>query len=247
MTDVWNEQSEVDEDAEQYSLSLFDGDRGRLNLEQRRTLVTLVKYPYLSAAQQPAEWATLLESEALIRSTLNDLFLDLEVSRTYEVAFKRQAKSEAGRPYPTLLHDMSYSREETILLVFLRGRFRSVRAEGDEVVHVDREDMEATVRRFRPAHATDRSGDARKTEKAIEHLVKARILQKMSDDRFRISPVIEVLLPVERLADLLEWLDVTNGDRDVPDEVVDAVTDLDIADEGDVDDVDDEPLLKATS
>jgi Domain of unknown function (DUF4194) len=236
MTDVWDEQSDVDDDAEQYSLCLFDGDRGQLNLEQRRTLVTLVKYPYLSAAQQPAEWATLMESEALIRSSLNDLFLDLEVSRTYEVAFKRQAKSAAGRPYPTLLHDMSYSREETILLVFLRGRFRSLRAEGDEVVHVDREDMEASVRSFRPAHATDRSGDARKTENAIEHLVKARILQKMSDDRFRISPVIEVLLPVERLAELLEWLDSMNGDREIPDDF----------DDPDVDDVDDEPLPEAT-
>jgi hypothetical protein len=35
---------------------------------------------------------------------------------------------------------------------------------------------------------------------------------KTSDpDRFRISPVIEVLLPVERLAELLEWLVTANA------------------------------------
>jgi len=37
------------------------------------------------------------------------------------------------------------------------------------------------------------------------------VLLKTSDpDRFRVSPVIEVLLPVERLAELLEWLVAEN-------------------------------------
>lgn len=242
MTDAWNEEPVVDDDVERYSLSLFAGDRGELDLAQRKTLLTLVKHPYLSAAQQPAEWATLMESEAVITSRLNDLFLDLEVNRTYEVAFKRQAQPESGRSYPTLLRDVSYTREESILMVFLRGRFRSVRAEGDDMVHVDREDMTAAVGRFRPPHATDRSGDARKTEKAIDHLVKARILAKTSDDRFRISPVIEVLLPIDRLTELLEWLDSKNGDDDVADH-------LDVAggvNEDDKDD-DDDTLLEATA
>lgn len=199
-----------DFDVEQYSSTLFEGDTGGLNLEQRKTLVVLLKRGFISASQQPTEWQTLLGSEPLIRSRLNDLFLDLQVDRTYEVAFKRQAQPEGGGRYPTLLHDVAYSREETILLVFLRGRFRSVRAEGHEMVLVDREDLVANVERFRPTHATDRSGDGRKTDNAIDMLVKARILQKASDDRFRISPVIEVLLPVERLSELNDWLNLKN-------------------------------------
>ena len=47
------------------------------------------------------------------------------------------------------------------------------------------------------------------------------MLLKTSDpDRFRISAVIEVLLPVERLGELLEWLARQNGrEPAVPDDV----------------------------
>jgi hypothetical protein len=212
VTDEWNDEPDLDGEVEQYSLSLFAGDGGRLTLEQRKALVALIKNRYISASQQPAEWQTLMVSEPLITSRLNDLFLDLHVDRNYEVAFKRQAQPEVGGRFPTLLHDVAYSREETILLIFLRGRFRSVRAEGHDKVLVDREDMVSSVERFRPAHATDRSGDARKADNAVDALVKANILVKAGDERFRISPVIEVLLPIERLSELAEWLAAENGD-----------------------------------
>jgi len=68
------------------------------------------------------------------------------------------------------------------------------------------------VGHFRPQHATDRAGDARRADAAVEALVKARVLLKTSDpDRFRIAPVIEVLLPVHRLAELLAWLREQNS------------------------------------
>lgn len=196
-----------DIDADPNSFSLFEGDEGGLTLAQRRTLVYLLKNRYLSAAGQPGEWRTLLESTSLLRSRLNDLFLDLHVDLHYEVAFKRQAVGEGGDRFPTLLHDVAYSREETILLVLLRQRFRSERANGHEVVIVDRDNLVLNVSQFRPEHATDRSGDARRAAGAVDSLVKARVLLKTSDpDRFRVAPVIEVLLPVERLTELLRWL-----------------------------------------
>ncbi|RJT85709.1 DUF4194 domain-containing protein [Cryobacterium melibiosiphilum] len=189
------------------SFSLFEGDEGGLSIEQRRTLVLLLKYRYISAALQPAEWQTLLASQSLLRSRLNDVFLDLHVDLHYEVAFKRQAVAEGGDRFPTLLHDVAYTREETILLVLLRQRFRSERASGQEIVLVDRDNLVENVAHFRPEHATDRSGDARRAMAAVESLAKARVLLKTSDaDRFRVSAVIEVLLPVERLGELLEWL-----------------------------------------
>ncbi|WP_051753656.1 DUF4194 domain-containing protein [Streptosporangium amethystogenes] len=209
MTDDWDQnlRSEDFDDAEQASLSLFEGDVGGLTLEQRKALVALLKHRYISGAQQPAEWRTLLESEVVIKSRLNDLFLDLHVDRRYEVAFKHQAQPEGGSRFPTLLHDLAYSREETILLVFLRQRFRSERAEGLENVLVDHDDLLQAVARFRPPHATDRSGDANRARNAIENIVKARILLKTPDrSRYRISAVIEVLLPMERLNELLQWL-----------------------------------------
>ena len=194
-------------DSDPQTLSLFEGDEGGLSVEQRRTLVLLLKHRYISAALQPAEWQTLLKSQSLLKSRLNDVFLDLHVDHHYEVAFKRQALAEGGERFPTLLHDVAYTREETILLVLLRQRFRSERANGQEIVLVDRDNLVENVAHFRPEHATDLSGDARKAAAAVDSLAKARVLLKTSDpDRFRISAVIEVLLSVERLGELLDWL-----------------------------------------
>jgi hypothetical protein len=215
LTDEWTAEHADDEyptpDDESPSFSLFEGDEGGLTAGQRRTLVLLLKHRYISAALQPAEWNTLLASQSLLKSRLNDVFLDLHVDLHYEVAFKRQAVSEGGDRFPTLLHDVSYTREETILLVLLRQRFRSERANGHDIVIVDRDNLVDNVAHFRPEHATDRWGDARKATAAVDSLAKSRVLLKTSDpDRFRISAVIEVLLPVDRLNELLEWLVTQN-------------------------------------
>jgi hypothetical protein len=201
-----------DEDLEASTLSLFDGDEGGLSLAQRRTLVTLMKNRYISAAQNPTEWRVLVETPTAIKSRLNDMFLDLHVDHQHEVAFKRQANAEGGsRQFPTMLHDTAYTREETILMVFLRHRFQSDRSAGHDTVHVDREDLMAHVTTFRPSHATNRSGDDKRTGNAIDALIKAKILLKTNDtERLRVSPVIAVLLPLPRLQELWEWLLLEN-------------------------------------
>lgn len=207
----------TDDDAEPEeatSLSLFEGDSGGLNLQQRKTLVALLKNRFITSAKSPAEWRTLIESEALLRSRLNDLFLDLHLDRARGVAFKRKAIAEGGGRFPTLLHDTAWSREQTILLIFLRSRFRSERSHGADDVMVDRDELLECVGNFRPTHATDISGDNRKTDKAIESLMSADILVKTSDEqRLLVSPVIEVLLPVEKLQQLLDWF-LANNDTD---------------------------------
>ncbi len=199
----------TDDDAEpedSSSLALFEGDTGGLTLAQRKTLVTLLKQRFITAAKQPAEWRVLLGSEELLRSRLNDLFLDLQLDRTRQVAFKRQAVPEGGGRFPTLLHDNAWGREETILLIFLRTRFRSERTDGVDDVIVDRDELLERVAQFRPPHATDASGDQRKSENAIDALKRTGILVKTSDEhRLLVSPVIEVLLPVEKLQQLLDW------------------------------------------
>lgn len=238
MTDEWTDEQSDEEQAtpeeESRSFSLFEGDEGGLTVEQRRTLVLLLKHRYISAALQPEEWRTLLDSRSLLKSRLNDVFLDLHIDLHYEVAFKRQAVAEGGDRFPTLLHDVSYTREETILLVLLRQRFRSERASGQDIVIVDRDNLVDNVAHFRPEHATDRSGDARRATAAVDSLAKARVLLKTSDpDRFRISAVIEVLLPVERLSELLEWLNAQNdgAPSDPPAEADAEFDDLDALDE----------------
>jgi hypothetical protein len=201
-----------DADVDGRSLSLFEGDEGTLAYEQRRTLVFLMKHRYVSAEQHPAEWRSLLDAQVQIRSRLNDLFLDLHIDTNAQIAFKRQAVPEGDGRFPTLLHDFAHTREETILLIFIRQRFRSERADGADAVLVDREELLDAVVHFRPSDANDHAGDARKVENAIQSLQRSGILLKTGDEqRLRIAPVIEVLLPLPRLQELLDTLLNLNG------------------------------------
>jgi hypothetical protein len=204
------------------SVSLFEGDEGGLEYSQRHALVALVKQRFISARTHPRDWAVLVEHERVLRSRLNDLFLDLAVDRTREVAWKRQAVSETGSRFPTLLYDAAWSREETLVLVHLRDRLRAGLATGDLRVYVDREDIVAYVASFRPAHATDEAGDEKRARNAVVSVVKAGLLiGTVGDERYEISGAVEPLLPLELLQELLEALRRANGQDAEPDEGAD--------------------------
>ncbi|GAB7005769.1 DUF4194 domain-containing protein [Nocardioides sp. AN3] len=198
------------------SVSLWEGDEGGLDFAQRRCLVLLLKQRFISARTHPRDWQVLVDHRRVLQSRLNDLFLELAVDETREVAWKRQATSETADRFPTLLHDTAWSREETILLVHLRDRLRAGAASGEVRVFVDRDDLVEHVASFRPAHATDEAGDEKRARNAITSLAKAGLLISGSyEDRFEISEAVEPLLPLELLAELLESLRRAN--RDEPD------------------------------
>ncbi|WP_439691498.1 DUF4194 domain-containing protein [Curtobacterium sp. SP.BCo] len=205
-----------DDDRDDTSFALFEGDEGRLDDRQRRALVALLRNPYVSARTHADEWRAVLDAEHQLRSRLNDVFLELHVDRDREVAWKRQARSESQRRgFPTLLRDVPYTREETIVLVYLRMRLRADTRPGPDQVVVDRAEILGHVAGFRPATATDRTRDEGRVAKAIERLVTARILIKTTDpDRFRVASVVEVLLPLERLLELDAWLRTTTAQTD---------------------------------
>jgi hypothetical protein len=193
------------------SVSLFEGDEGGLEYAERRALVALLKQRFISARTHPHDWRALTENERVIRSRLNDLFLELQIDPVREVAWKRQAVSETGRKFPTLLYDAAWSREETVVLVHLRDRFRAATAAGEERVFVDREDVVEYVAGFRPTHATDVSGDEKRARNAVSSVNKAGLLiGSPTGHRFEISEAIESLLPLERLKELLVSLQQTN-------------------------------------
>jgi hypothetical protein len=193
------------------SVSLFEGDEGGLEFPERRALVMLLKQRFISARTHPRDWRALTENERLIRSRLNDLFLELHVDPVREVAWKRQAVPESGPRFPTLLYDAAWSREETVVLVHLRDRFRAATAAGEERVYVDREDLVEYVAGFRPSHATDEAGDEKRARSAVSTVNKAGLLiGAPTDDRFEVSEAIESLLPLELLKELLVTLQHTN-------------------------------------
>jgi hypothetical protein len=197
---------------DEHSVSLFEGDEGGLEYAQRQALVALLKQRFISARTHPRDWQVLVEHERVLRSRLNDLFLDLQVDRAREVAWKRQAVAEGGGRFPTLLHDTAWSREETLVLVHLRDRLRAGLAGGDARVYIDRDDILEYVAGYRPAHATDEAGDEKRARNAVTSVVKAGLLiSTASEDRFEVSEAVEPLLPLELLQELLEALQNANG------------------------------------
>ncbi len=201
------------------SVALFEGDEGALELAQRRALVALLKKRFITADSHPKEWRALVANPRLVRSRLNDLFLDLHLDLDRQVAFKRKAVPEGGGSFPTLLHDTPWTREETILLVFLRARRRADEAAGAPKTFVDRVDLLDHVASLRPPHATDQVADARRAVNAVESLCRAGLLMGPSAaERFEVSRAIDVLLPLERLVALLEWLENAGGAGDPDDE-----------------------------
>lgn len=204
------------------SVSLFEGDEGGLEYAQRHALVTILKQRFISARTHPRDWQVLVEHERLLRSRLNELFLELQVDRVREVAWKRQASTETGGRFPTMLYDAAWSREETLVLVHLRDRLRSGLAGGDTRVYIDREDIVGYVASFRPPHATDVAGDEKRARNAVAGIVKAGLLiGTATDERFEISEAVESLIPLELLQELLEALLRANA-SDVPAEGDDA-------------------------
>lgn len=185
------------------SVALFEGDCGQLGLEVRRALVVVLKKRYVSSEQDPDLWRVLTENRSSLETRLNDMFLQLVVDRDYGVAYKRQAMPDSSGTFPTLLHNAAYTREQTVLMVHLRGVFRSSRSDGDEAVFVDAGDLVQEVANYRPERTTNLVDAERAAQRAVEALVRSDILLETPEPgRYRISPVIEVLLPVARLQEL---------------------------------------------
>lgn len=195
---------------------LFEGDQGQLAGEVRRTLVSLLKKRYISADRNPVDWRVLTQNRRLLESRLNELFIKLVVDADRGVAYKRHAHPDQGtQPFPTVLHDQSYSREETILLVHLRMLLRGAQLE-DPAVFVDRSELMEEIANYRPAEATNQVRDEKAARAAIDSLVRLDLLIDSGDaERFRVAPIVEVLMSLERLTELVVWLKTLQpGDGD---------------------------------
>lgn len=207
----------IEDDDRDSTLALFEGDDGELPLEVRQCLVGLIRNPLVTRHRHPRAWETLLQHRRILRSRLNDLFLDLVLDVHRGVAYKVQVRSEVPRRFPMLLRDTAYTREETVLLVHLRQRHLNEHADGSGQVVVDRQECLDAVARYRPATATDVYGDASRARNAVENLRSMGVLERTDEeDRLAISPVIETLLPLGRLRELLEWLQRENHPEPEP-------------------------------
>lgn len=195
--------------------ALFAGDTGVLPYEARRALALVMQRRYLSSSAHPAEWRALLAHQTVLASRCHDLFVELVVDRDYEIAYKRQVR-EPGLSIPVLLKDEPYKRVETLLMLFARNRFRQEQGAGERAAHVDTEELVDYALGFLAPGETNLAGRRREIDNAVATLVRERVLVEVAAGRYRIEPVIEVLLPVERLHALTDWL--RGGGTVAPDE-----------------------------
>jgi hypothetical protein len=197
--------------------TLYVGDTGDLALETRRVLVHLLAGPSLEARRHSHLWPILLRDEALIRSRLADLFLDLVLDRDTQVAFTRQA--DAGDlEVPVLLRRAPLTFIDSVLLLFLRQRLSQADVHAERAVIAADEIVEYLTTYERSA-STDRAGFVKRVHASIEKIKKHSILQKLraTEDRFEISPTLKLLFSVEEIQALIRvYKDIAQGTATQP-------------------------------
>jgi hypothetical protein len=184
---------------------LFPGDRGVLDPEVRRVLVHLLQRRFLAADRNRQEWTVLLDHQQVIESRLGDLYVRLVIDHGRGLAYKQQVRSDEVE-VPILLRDVPYTRSETLVLVHLRTVYQRESAAGEPSVRVDVEDIEQTVLSYFAEGDGGTSRRQKAVRKALERLARDGIVTEESAGRYRISPLVEVVLSAERLLELREWL-----------------------------------------
>lgn len=198
---------------------LWPEDTGGLTLAARKALVLLLKRHHVWSGRNPREWVAILEHRDGIESRLNDLFLELVLDERREIAYKRQAGRDLGRAFTTLLTDTTYAREEAAVLLHIREvHLRELRA-GNDSAYVDRAGLADEIDYVRPPGTKDHRRADQYLDNAVTRLVKDGFLVAEraaggDRDRLRISPVIEVLLTVERITAFREALHVPDDGAD---------------------------------
>ena len=112
---------------------LYAGDTGELPHLTRQVLVHLLKGPYFERKKSERLWEELKEKEAVIRSRLDDLFLELVIDHSLGVAFCQKA-NVGDLEAPSLLHTVRLRFLDSAVLLELRERLMRARADGERAV-----------------------------------------------------------------------------------------------------------------
>jgi hypothetical protein len=189
-------------DAQAAEAATFRGDTGGLPVDTRRVLVQLLLGPSVDARRQSRLWPVLLRDEAIIRSRMHDLFLEVVIDHEQRVAFTRQVVSE-DLDVPILLRKASLTFLETALLLFLRQRLTQADAQGERAV-VSLDDMQEHLSVFERDGNPDHAKFERQIVNAVDKAKKLSLLQfiRGSGERYEVSPTLKLLFSAEEIQDL---------------------------------------------
>ena len=173
---------------------LWRGDAGELPDRTRRVLLRLVRGPYLSGAREAQLWAVLLTDEAVLRSRLADLFLELVIDRDNEFAFVRNAPSEDA---PKAVRSEALTFLDTAMLLVLRQTLLS--EEGRGRVIVGQAEVFEQLAVFRTPDRDEKDFASRVNSSWNKMQNKLRVLHAVGDDRAEISPVLRLLVDADQI------------------------------------------------
>lgn len=182
--------------------ALYPGDTGQLPEEARRVLVQLLAGPSLDGKRHGKLWPALRRHEAVIRSRLAELFLELVLDDDLEVAFTRQADT-GELDAPILLRRAPLSFIQSVLLLYLRQLLTEAAARGERAV-VSGSEMVEQMKLYEPSENTDRAGFEKRIRAAIEKVKDHSIISpiRASEDRYEISPTLKLLFSADEIAAL---------------------------------------------
>ena len=183
---------------------LFPGDEGELPLDSRRALAQLLAGPFLDARRHSKLWPALMRDEKTIRRRLCELFLELVIDTSAQVAFTRRA-DVGDLEAPVLLRMAQLTFLDSALLLFLRHKLMEADAQGQRAA-VSLDEMADHLAVYERAVNTDRAGFNKRIQAAVEKVKKHNILQKVrsTDDRFEISPTLKLVFAAEAIIELTE-------------------------------------------
>jgi hypothetical protein len=236
------------EDADYTSPTVFDTDTGLLTAEQRYALVCLLADRYVSPDTNLKAWRVIVRDQELLRSRLNELFLELVIDKVREVARKAQIPNEDGiiDGYRTLLRSATRSLEETFLLAHARMRYHRGVQRGELRVMADRDELVSDLMRYIKVDAGNQSAPKKRAARAVDTLVTERVLIDRGEDRYEIHPVVETLISTTAVRNLVdhfrEQRRIANHNTTTPDSPLlpdpdptetDELLNFDMNDEGD--------------
>lgn len=182
--------------------ALYPGDTGQLPEEARRVLVQLLAGPSLDGKRHGKLWPALRRHEAVIRSRLAELFLELVLDDDLEVAFTRQADT-GELDTPILLRRAPLTFIQSVLLLYLRQLLTEAAARGERAV-VSGSEMVEQMKLYEPGENADRAGFEKRVRAAIEKVKDHSIISpiRASEDRYEISPTLKLLFSADEIAAL---------------------------------------------
>jgi predicted transcriptional regulator of viral defense system len=84
--------------------------------------------------------------------------------------------------------------------------FQREQGVGETSVRVDVEEIERTALTYFDPDDTNLAANQREIRAAVTRLAKEGLVEEESEGRYRVTPLVEVVLSNERLGELREWL-----------------------------------------